>query len=719
MTCASCAARIEKKLNKVDGVQASVNYATERARVTAPSTLTVDDLIAVVRKAGYDASEPVPDAPEVDHARDLKTRLQVAAVLAVPVIVLSMIPALQFPGWQWVVLVLSTPVVIWAGWGFHKSALVNARHGATTMDTLISLGTTAAYLWSVWALFFGTAGRIGLTHHFDLRLSRHDASSNIYFEAAVGIIAFILLGRYIEARSRREAGSALRELLALGAKRVTLLRNGVEQEIPIDQLAVGDSFVVRPGEKVATDGEVIEGESAIDAAVITGESLPVDVAASDAVVGATMNTTGRLVVRATAVGADTQLATIGRLVTEAQIGKSNTQRLADRISTVFVPVVLGLSGLTFAGWLLHGDGLGFAFSTAVAVLIIACPCALGLATPTALLAGTGRGAELGIVIRGPESLERARTITTVMMDKTGTLTSGVMSVLDVITAPGHDLDEVLQVAADLEHGSEHPIAKAIAKETSSRGVVPRQVSGFTAVPGGGISAHLQDGNDSPALAGSLRLMQDRQVVIPAGVLNDELAASVMCVAVDEHLIGVITLRDALQPSSKPAVEELAGMGINSVMVTGDTFAAAHAVADELGMDQVHAGVLPQDKFDLVTTHQSRGERVAMIGDGVNDAAALAQADLGIAMGSGTDAAIAASDITLMRSDLGLAVDAVALSRVTLRTIKVNLFWAFFYNVLAIPVAALGFLNPMLAGAAMAFSSVFVVLNSLRLTRFKR
>ncbi len=722
MTCASCAARIEKKLGKVDGVSASVNYATEKALVLAPVDLTAADLITVVENAGYGARIPEPDAAPVDHTPTLRRRLILSASFAIPVIALSMVPALQFDHWQWVVLALTIPVVTWAAWPFHKSAFVNAKHGATTMDTLISIGTSAAFLWSLYALLFTAAGDPSYRHEFEFSLSRHHAGTAIYFEAAVGIITFILAGRYIEARSRREAGAALRALLTMGAKEVTVLRDGAEHRVPIDQLAVGDHFLVRPGEKIATDGEVVEGNSAVDAAMITGESVPVEVGVGSPVVGATINSSGRLVVRATAIGSDTQLSHIARLVEQAQTGKAQVQRLADKISGIFVPIVIGISLLTLLVWLLTGAGFAFAMTAAVAVLIIACPCALGLATPTALLAGTGRGSELGIVIRGPEVLEQAQKIDTIVLDKTGTLTTGQMSVAEVIPASGLSEHQVLAPAAALEASSEHPIARAIVTAHREQ---PAAVTEFINLPGRGVSAQVEG---LTHLAGKRALLLDHQVEIPQSLIEAaDLAAgrgaTVVFVAelgqgdLPGRALGVIAVSDTIKPNSAAGIQQFKALGLTPVMVTGDNEQAALTVAAELGIDQVRADVLPAHKLDVVRELQAAGHAVAMVGDGVNDAAALTQADLGMAMGSGTDAAIAASDITLMRPDMMLAADAIRLSRATLKTIRTNLFWAFFYNVVAIPVAALGYLNPMLAGAAMAFSSVFVVGNSLLLRRF--
>ncbi|MFT4215731.1 MAG: heavy metal translocating P-type ATPase [Micropruina sp.] len=712
MTCASCAARIEKKLNKVDGVTASVNYATEKARVLTDAPIPVAELIAVVEQAGYHAALPDPAKPEVDHAKQLQTRVIVSAVLAVPVIVLAMVPAWQFPGWQWLSLVLTIPVYAWAGYPFHRSALVNARHLATTMDTLISLGTTAALGWSLYALFFGHAGMIGYTHGFEFMLMRGTGEGSVYFEAVVGIITFLLLGRWFEARSKQRAGEAVRALLQLGATEATLLRGGVETRVPVDFLKPGDTFVVRPGEKIATDGEVVEGSSAVDASMVTGESVPVDVGPGDAVIGATVNANGRLVVRATRVGADTQLAHIARLVEQAQTGKANVQRLADRISSVFVPVVIGLAVLTLAGWLLAGAGFAFASSAAVAVLIIACPCALGLATPTALLVGTGRGAQLGIVIKGSEILERTKAVSTIVLDKTGTVTTGTMAVVESV-GEGPDAGW-LRLAGAAESASEHPIARAIAEHVASDATV----SDFRNLPGRGISA-VVDGRQvlvgTPALVGADLTVASP--VVTAFTAAQGKGHSAVVVAVDGELVGMIAVADAVKDTSADAIADLKALGLTPVLLTGDARTVADSVAAEVGIEQVIAEVLPADKLAEIKRLQADGSQVAMVGDGVNDSAALAQADLGIAMGTGTDAAIAASDLTLMRGDLRLAATAIRLSRATLATIKGNLFWAFAYNVAAIPLAALGFLNPMIAGAAMALSSVFVVLNSLRLRRF--
>ncbi|MEV1169082.1 heavy metal translocating P-type ATPase [Nonomuraea sp. NPDC049784] len=717
MTCASCANRIERKLNKLEGVSATVNYATEKAKVTFPEGVDPQRLIAEVEKAGYTAELPAPPETQAqeepqDELKPLRERLVTAVVLSVPVVAMAMVPALQFTNWQWLSLVLAAPVVVYAGWPFHKAAWTNLRHGAATMDTLISVGTLAAFGWSLWALFFGTAGTPGMTHPFAFTIERTDGSGNIYLETAAAVTAFILAGRYFESRSKRRAGAALRALLELGAKDVELADG---RRVPTDQLKVGDTFVVRPGEKIATDGVIVEGSSAVDASMLTGESVPVEVRPGDAVTGATVNAGGRLIVKATRVGADTQLAQMAKLVEEAQTGKAAVQRLADRISGIFVPIVIALAVGTLGFWLGTGNGTAAAFTAAVAVLIIACPCALGLATPTALLVGTGRGAQLGILIKGPEVLESTRRVDTIVLDKTGTVTEGKMTLVGVHLAEGETREEVLRLAGALEHASEHPIAQAIARAADSDATV----EDFANVEGLGVQG-IVDGH--AVLVGRPRLLAEWSQHLPADLehkLADEQAAGRTAVAVgwDGQARAVLVVADVVKPTSKQAISELRALGLTPVLLTGDNEAVAKTVAAEVGIDEVIAEVLPADKVEVVKKLQAEGKVVAMVGDGVNDAAALAQADLGLAMGTGTDAAIEASDLTLVRGDLRVAADALRLSRRTLATIKGNLFWAFAYNVAALPLAALGLLNPMIAGAAMAFSSVFVVSNSLRLRRF--
>ncbi|MGW1816696.1 heavy metal translocating P-type ATPase [Streptomyces sp. NPDC002125] len=737
MTCASCAARIEKKLNRMEGVEATVNYATEKARVTFDEDVSVDDLIATVEATGYTAQPPAPAAPvpgegaaptagQADderadaELRSLRERLVTAAVLALPVVAMAMIPALQFEYWQWLSLTLAAPVVTYAAWPFHRAAWTNARHGAATMDTLISVGTSAAFLWSLWALFFGTAGMPGMTHPFAFTIARGDGAGNIYLEAAAGVTAFILAGRYFEARSKRKAGAALKALMELGAKEVTVLRDGRELTVPTAALGVGDRFLVRPGEKIATDGTVVEGSSAVDVSMLTGESVPVEVSAGDSVTGATLNAGGRLVVEATRVGADTQLARMARLVEAAQSGKASAQRLADRISAVFVPVVIGLALATLGFWLGSGAGLTAAFTAAVAVLIIACPCALGLATPTALLVGTGRGAQLGILIKGPEVLETTRRADTILLDKTGTVTTGRMTLLKVRTTPGTDEDQALRLAGALEHASEHPVARAVATgAVAAVGTLPAPED-FANVPGLGVQG-VVDGH--AVLVGREKLLSEWAIELPeelraAKDRAEKAGRTVIAVAWDGEARAVLEVADAVKDTSAEAVRRLRALGLTPVLLTGDNRTVAEAVAAEVGIAEVIAEVMPQDKADVVRKLQAEGRSVAMVGDGVNDAAALAQADLGLAMGTGTDAAMEAGDLTLVRGDLRAAADAIRLSRRTLGTIRSNLFWAFAYNVAALPLAAAGLLNPMIAGAAMAFSSVFVVGNSLRLRSFR-
>ena len=727
MTCASCAARIEKKLNRMDGVTATVNYATEKAKVSYSGDVSVGDLIATVEATGYTAQEPAPPArqtgpaEEADELRPLRERLITAVVLSVPVVAMAMVPALQFEYWQWLSLTLAAPVVTYAAWPFHRAAFTNARHGAATMDTLISVGTSAAFLWSLWALFFGTAGTPGMTHPFELTIERTDGAGNIYLEAAAGVTAFILAGRYFEARAKRKAGAALRALLELGAKDVTVLRaDGGEQNLPVAELKAGDRFLVRPGEKIATDGTVEEGSSAVDASMLTGESVPVEVGAGDPVTGATVNVGGRLVVRATRVGADTQLARMARLVEDAQNGKAAAQRLADRISAVFVPVVIALALGTLGFWLGNGAGLTAAFTAAVAVLVIACPCALGLATPTALMVGTGRGAQLGILIKGPEVLASTRRVDAVVLDKTGTVTTGRTTLLAVHTVEGTDESEVLRLAGALEHSSEHPIARAVADGALEKlGALPTPED-FANVPGLGVQGVVEG---HAVLVGRERLLADWAMRLPEGLAGAKAAAedagrTAIAVAWDGEARAVLEVADAVKDTSAEAVGRLRALGLTPILLTGDNEAVARSVAREVGIEEVIAEVLPQDKVDVVKRLQAEGRSVAMVGDGVNDAAALAQADLGLAMGTGTDAAIEAGDLTLVRGDLRAAADAIRLARRTLGTIRSNLFWAFAYNVAALPLAASGLLTPMIAGAAMAFSSVFVVGNSLRLRTFR-
>ncbi|HYX45059.1 MAG TPA: heavy metal translocating P-type ATPase [Acidimicrobiales bacterium] len=734
MTCASCAARIEKRLNRMEGVTAAVNYATEKASVFYGDGVTPDELVASVEAAGYTAALPGPPAVAADEGaageRDagdddgrlaaLRQRLLVSAVLTLPVLVLAMVPAWQFTNWQWLSLTLASPVVVWGAAPFHRAAWANLRHGTATMDTLISVGVLAAFGWSVYALFIGDAGMPGMVMSFDLTPSRGAGEHEIYLEVAAAVTVFILAGRFFEARAKRRSGAALRALLELGAKDVAVVRDGREVRIPVGQLAVGDRFLVRPGEKVATDGVVEEGTSAIDASLLTGESVPVEVGPGDTVVGATMNAGGRLLVRATRVGADTHLAQIARLVEAAQMGKAPVQRLADRISAVFVPVVIALAVGTLGFWLGAGEPAVTAFTAAVAVLIIACPCALGLATPTALLVGTGRGAQLGVLIKGPEVLESTRRVDTVVLDKTGTVTTGRMALVGLHVADGGDETDALRLAGALEHASEHPIASAIATAARERvGTLP-PVQSFENMQGLGVAGVVEG---HAVVAGRRRLLAERGLPLPPALEAACDAAEAegrtpVVAGWDGQARAVFVVSDTVKPTSVQAVAGLRALGLRPVLLTGDNERAARAVAAEVGIDAVVAEVLPEDKVDVVRRLQSQGRVVAMVGDGVNDAAALAQADLGLAMGTGTDVAISASDLTLVRGDLRVAVDAIRLSRRTLRTIKGNLFWAFAYNVAALPLAAAGLLNPLIAGATMAFSSVFVVSNSLRLRRFR-
>jgi Cu+-exporting ATPase len=728
MTCASCAMRVEKKLNNLDGVNASVNYATEKATLIVPSGYDSQTLIAEVEKAGYTAALPrhreeltSQAGPEPDDAElaSLRSRLVTAIVLASPVIAMAMIPALQFRYWQWGSLALAAPVIVWAGRPFHAAAWANLKHGSATMDTLVSIGTLSAFLWSLYALFLGTAGEPGMRHSFQLTVTPSDGAANIYLEVAAGVTLFVLAGRYFEKRSKRRAGAALRALLELGAKDVAVLRHGTETRIPVDQLKVGDEFVVRPGEKIATDGTVVSGSSAVDASMLTGESVPVEVGQGDPVTGATVNAGGRLVVRATRIGDETQLAQMAKLVEAAQSGKAEVQRLADRISGVFVPIVVAIALATLAVWLGAGFPITAALTAAVAVLIIACPCALGLATPTALLVGTGRAAQLGVLIKGPEVLESTRKVDTIVLDKTGTVTTGKMTLVDVIAASNTDRQTLLRHAGALEDASEHPIAQAIAKGALAElGALP-VLEDFTAVAGKGVQG-VVDGH--AVVVGRESLLADwaqhlDTTLSAAKARAESEGKTAIAVGWDGSARGILVVADTVKPTSAEAIRQFRRLGLKPVLLTGDNQTVANRIAAEVGIDEVIADVLPADKVDAVKRLQSEGKVVAMVGDGVNDAAALATADLGLAMGTGTDVAIEAADITLVRGDLRAAADAIRLSRKTLATIKTNLFWAFGYNVAAIPLAALGLLNPMLAGAAMAFSSVFVVGNSLRLRSF--
>lgn len=727
MTCASCANRIERKLGKLPGVTATVNYATEKAQVQVAADGTADPeaLIAAVESAGYGATVPAPPAAaDADPAVDedpigpLRRRLVVSAVLAVPVVVLSMVPALQFPNWQWLALTLAAPVAVWGALPFHRAAWVNARHGAATMDTLVSVGVLAAFGWSLYALFFGDAGTTGMHMTFSWFATDPEAA-DLYLEVATAVTVFILAGRYMEARAKTQSGAALRALLELGAKDAAVLRDGGEHRVPASSLVVGDVVVVRPGERIPSDGLVQDGSSAVDLSMLTGESVPVEVGPGDRVTGATINVGGRLVVAITRVGADTELARMGRLVEDAQTGKAEVQRLADRVSGVFVPIVIALAVLAFVGWLVFGGSVTAAFTAAVATLIIACPCALGLATPTALLVGTGRGSQLGILIGGPQVLERTRGVDTVVLDKTGTVTTGSMT-LRSVTAVDETEDTVLRLAAAVEDGSEHPVARAVTTAARARGVDLPETEQFTATAGAGVQA-VVDGD--VVLVGTTRWLADSWSITLPPVLSDAVeraeadGGTAVVVARNGTALGVVVVGDTAKPEAADAIARFRALGLHPVLLTGDNDGAARAVAARVGIDEVHARATPASKLETVRRLQSEGRSVAMVGDGVNDAAALAAADLGIAMGAGTDAAIAASDITVVSGRLTVVADAIRLSRATLGVIKGNLFWAFAYNVAAIPLAMAGLLNPVLAGAAMAFSSVFVVTNSLRLRRF--
>jgi len=732
MTCSSCAMRIEKKLNRMAGVQATVNYATEKAHVVLPEGVSVDDAIAVVEATGYHvtpppapnrATEDINEGRDTQEIADLRQRLIISTILAIPVVILAMVPPLQFTYWQWASLTLAAPVAVWGALPFHRAAWLNARHGAATMDTLVSVGVSAAFLWSLYALFLGGAGQAGMTMSFSLLPQESGGTPEVYLEVAAAVTVFLLLGRYLEARAKSRSGEALRALAEQGAREASVLRDGVEVLVPIEQVVVGDRFVVRPGEKVATDGVVVEGASAIDTSLVTGEPVPVDVTVGDTVIGATVNAGGRLIVEATRVGADTQLSQIARLVEQAQAGKAPVQRLADRVAGVFVPIVIGLALVTLLGWILVTGDVQMAFTAAVAVLIIACPCALGLATPTALLVGTGRGAQLGILIKGPQVLESTRRVDTMVLDKTGTVTTGRMTLAHVVPEPMGEVSEadLLRWAGAVEDASEHPIGRAVADAARERLDGLPTVEGFAATPGRGVQG-VVDGRAIVAGRPSW-LVEEWSVVEPEALSSarreqEADGRTVIAVAVDGRPAGLLVVSDTVKAGSREAVAAMRALGLAPVLLTGDQRQAAERVAREVGIDVVIADVLPEGKADAVADLQARGAVVAMVGDGVNDAAALARADLGMAMGTGTDVAMEASDITLVRSDLSAAVDGIRLSRRTLAIIKGNLFWAFAYNVAAIPMAMAGLLNPLIAGAAMAFSSVFVVTNSLRLRGFR-
>ena len=719
MTCASCATRIEKALNKVEGAEASVNYATERATILSDSS-SLEALIQVVQSTGYEASEHGDRPSSAEGHSPLVTRLVVSALVSVPLMVVSMIPALQFIGWQWVVTVLALPIATWGAWPFHKAAGLNLRHGVVTMDTLISLGITAATGWSLYALFFGGAGELGMTMTLTLIGTHDQAGAEIYLEVAAALTTFMLMGRYLENRAKREAGAALRALLESGAAEATVLRDGVEKVVPIALVRVSDHLVVRPGERIPTDGEVLEGSAAIDTSMMTGESVPRDVVVGDTVWGGTINVTGFLRMQATRVGAETELARMASLVEAAQQGKSASQRLADRVSSVFVPIVIVLSLLTLAGWLLAGASADFAFQAAVATVIIACPCALGLATPTALLVGTGRGAQLGLLIRGPEVIEKSRSLDTIIVDKTGTLTTGAMEVSAVMSAAGASESDVLDLALSLERGSEHPIGRAIVAHAAERESTERAITNFVARIGLGVEGQ-QDGVS--VSAGTPEWLHERDISIDdplqSALDQQRLAGStVVVITRGDSAVGAIALSDTLRATSARAIQELTALGLTPILASGDHDVVAQHVAKAVGVDRVFSAMTPEGKATLITELQSQGHTVAMVGDGINDAPGLATADVGIAMGSGSDAAMTAGDITIVQGDILAVSDGIRLSRRTLRTIQANLFWAFAYNVAAIPLAMAGLLNPLLAGLAMALSSVFVVSNSLRLRRFR-
>jgi Cu+-exporting ATPase len=719
MTCASCATRIEKALNKVEGVEASVNYATEQATVLGDAP--TDALLTAIENAGYHAHVH-SDEPStgVDPMVALRNRLIISASMTLPVMVLSMVPPFQFLYWQWVVFVLAVPVATWGAWPFHRAAAINARHGVATMDTLISVGVGAALGWSLYALFFGGAGMPGMTMTLELFGQPGEGSHEIYLEVAAAVTTFMLLGRYLEHRAKRDAGAALRALMESGAKEATVLRDGVEKLLPLAMVKQGDVMVVRPGERIPTDGEIVEGVAAIDTSMMTGESVPVEATVGDSVLGGTINTSGLLKVRATRVGDDTELARMAKLVERAQTGKSDAQRLADRISAVFVPIVIVVAIVTFAAWMIFAGSLTIAFQAAVATLIIACPCALGLATPTALLVGTGRGAQLGLLISGPEVLEHSRSIDMVVLDKTGTLTTGNMRALAVHAEDGHSNDEVLGRAAAVEAGSEHPLARAIVDKAREESISIPQATGFSTEAGFGASATI--GGESVAV-GRPAWLESQGFILSSELQKhlDELhltGNTVVGVASGQSVVGLIQIADTLKESSAEAIATLQSLGLTTVMATGDHESVATAIAQSVGIDRVEAGLTPEGKADLIVRLQAEGHQVAMVGDGINDAPALATANLGIAMGTGTDAAMSAGDLTITRGDLMGVADGIRLARKTLGTIRGNLFWAFAYNVAAIPLAVAAVLNPVVAGLAMAFSSVFVVTNSLRLRSFR-